>query len=674
MTKTATLLLLSSIMLVYSCKQSSIIWLDQMDIRLMASGWREAGINQSVYRDSLKIGGKTYTRGVGTHATSTYLVDLGGKGKSFSAKVGVDDQAGESASVAFYVVGDKKTLWESPVLKKGDPAVSCIVNIQGIRRLGLLVTEADDGKRDDAADWADAFISYSGISPAPVVPVAEEEIILTPPVPDSPIINGPARYGVRPGSPVLYRIPATGKRPIEFSAEGLPAGLSLDQGSGIITGKLNTRGSYKLMLHAGNEAGKDSRSFCITVGDTLALTPPMGWNSWYIHYDRVSDSIMRNAADQMIETRMANYGYQYVNIDDCWMIKAGSDDPEIGGEMRDKSGKLLTNKRFPDMRSMTDYIHSKGLKAGIYISPGPTTCAGYAGSYGFEARDARTFAEWGFDFLKYDWCSYGQLAKGTSTKDYMEPYILMWEELQQLDRDILLNLCQYGMGEVWKWGGRVGHSWRTTGDLGLTTGYGMPGYFYIGRSNAEHWEYARPGAWNDPDYILIGWVGSAFRMGEGKKTALTPNEQYSYMSMWSLMAAPLIFSGDMGKLDPFTLNILCNSEVIEVDQDPLGHQGRIIRETGNELIMVKPMADGSRAIGFFHINTDLEEPADYFDWGERNPIKISIAMDELGLGKSVRIRDLWQQKDLGTFSEVFEAEVPYHGVSFIRAWSVESDE
>ena len=669
------LILLSiTILITSSCNETSTIWLDEMDLQTMNSGWREAGINQSVYRDSLKIGGHLFKRGVGTHATSTYLIDLSGKGVLFSAKVGVDDNAGESASIAFHIVGDKTTLWESPVMKKGDPALLCEVDISGMNKLGLLVTESNDGKRDDAANWVDAWISYTGQTPVPITPVTEEELILTPPAPESPRINGPARYGNRTGSPFLYRIPVTGKRPVEFSVEGLPDGLSLDPVSGIIKGMISERGTYEMIIKAKNESGEDSKTLEIVVGDTLALSPPMGWNSWYIHYDRVSDSIMRNAADQMIETGMADYGYEYVNIDDCWMIKADSDDPDIGGEMRDKDGKLLTNKRFPDMNAMTDYIHSKGLKAGTYISPGPTTCAGYAGSYGHEALDAQTFAGWGFDFLKYDWCSYGRLAQGTTREDYMAPYKVMWNKLQQLDRDIVLNLCQYGMGEVWEWGGQVGHSWRTTGDLGLSTGYGMPGYFQIGRSNAEHWEYARPGAWNDPDYILIGWVGSAFEMGEGKKTDLTPNEQYSYMSMWSLMAAPLIFSGDMGKLDPFTLNILCNSEVIEVNQDPLGRQGKVIRETDSELIMVKELADGSKAVGLFHTTSNLDEPVDYFDWGERSAVSISITTAELSLSESVEIRDLWSQKDLGIFSEVFEAEVPYHGAVFIRVRGSESNE
>jgi alpha-galactosidase len=361
---------------------------------------------------------------------------------------------------------------------------------------------------------------------------------------------------------------------------------------------------------------------------------------------------MRQAADQMIATGMADYGYQYVNIDDCWMIKADSDDPVIGGLMRTEDGQLRTNGRFPDMPAMTGYIHDKGLKAGIYISPGPTTCAGYAGSYGHEQQDAETFAHWGFDFLKYDWCSYGKLVDPKTTEDYIKPYRQMWNILQSLDRDIILNLCQYGMGEVWTWGNQVGNCWRTTGDLGLEKNTELPGFYSIGFSNARHWEYAGPGGWNDPDYILIGWVGDAHHKGIGTPTSLTPDEQYSYMSMWCLMAAPLIFSGDMGRLDEFTLNVLCNHEVIAVDQDSLGRQARILRQSDQELILAKEMANRSMTLGLFNLRPD--------------PAVIEFAWDEAGLSGKRMVRDVWRQRDIGRYEDYFSAQVPSHGVILVR--------
>jgi alpha-galactosidase len=480
---------------------------------------------------------------------------------------------------------------------------------------------------------------------APAATAAEEDaVVLTPAAPSEPRINGPKVYGVRPGSPLLYRIPCTGARPIEFRAKGLPQGLSLDPRTGIIIGRTTEKGTHSAVLTARNAQGTATRELRIVVGDRLALTPPMGWNSWYIHYDRVSDAVLRQAADQMIATGMADYGYQYVNIDDCWMKKRG-DLP-----YRDAAEAVLPNAKFPDMKGLADYIHGKGLKAGIYTSPGPWTCGGYVGAFQHEATDARTFAHWGFDFLKYDWCSYR--AEKPGIDGLKRPYQLMWGELQKLDRDVVFNLCQYGKGDVWKWGGEVGNCWRTTGDLGLERGRGLPGFYSIGMSNARHWENARPGAWNDPDYILIGWVGDAFSMGAGHKTTLAPNEQYSYMSMWSLMAAPLIFSGDMAKLDPFTLNILCNHEVIGVDQDPLGKQARILRQDVGELVLVKDLEDGAKAAGIFNLRP--------------HPARMAVTWAELGLDGKQSVRDLWRQKDIGLVDGRYEANVPGHGVMLLR--------
>ncbi len=233
-----------------------------------------------------------------------------------------------------------------------------------------------------------------------------------------------------------------------------------------------------------------------------------------------------------------------------------------------------------------------------------------------------------------------------------KPYRLMWGELQKLDRDMVFNLCQYGMGEVWKWGGEVGNCWRTTGDLGLESGAGLPGFYKIALSNAQHWQDARPGGWNDPDYILIGWVGDAHHMGQGTPTALTPNEQYSYMSLWCLMASPLIFSGDMARLDPFTLNVLCNAELIDVDQDPLGKQARIVRRTAGELVLSKLIEDGSTVVGLFNLGPE--------------PARLSVSWSDLGLTGPQRVRDLWRQKDLSDARESYAAQIPRHGVLVVR--------
>ena len=501
-----------------------------------------------------------------------------------------------------------------------------------------------------------ALVSMAAAGPCTAAAAdAASAQILTPKPGPAPKINGPAVYGVRPGHDFIYRIPATGERPMKFSAKGLPKPLQLDAATGIITGKTPAkRGEYAVELSASNKHGQSTRRFKLVVGDTLALTPPMGWNDWYTHYARVTDKLMRQAADTMIASGMADYGYQYVNIDDCWMTKPGSPIDELAGAPRDAAGAILPNRRFPDMPGLAAYIHSRGLKAGLYTSPGPKTCAQFTGTLNHEEVDARTFAAWGFDFLKYDWCSYGQVVKAKTVAEFRAPYDLMGGILQKLDRDVFFNLCQYGMGDVWNWGGDAGgHSWRTTGDLGLEKSSKLPGFYSIGFKNAQHAGIVRPGRWNDPDYILIGSVGDAFNIdAPAKRTTLTPDEQYSYMSMWSLMSSPLFFSGDMGALDEFTLNVLCNAEVIDVDQDALGKQGRIIRKSEDEFILAKPLEDGSLAVGLFNLS--------------ESPRKIEVSWKDLGLSAKQRVRDVWRQKDLGSAEGSYGADTPRHGVTFVR--------
>lgn len=624
--------------------KSETVLLSSLDITKMSAGWGETIANKSIQEKTLTIAGKAFETGVGTHANSVMYINLNKGTKSFSAFVGVDDEVnGKVGSVKFRIFGDGRELFNSGVIKAGEPAKKVEVDLRGVGIMVLITTSAGDGISYDHANWADAKFEVVGKAPVAVDMPKEEAVILTPKPGPKPRINGPKVYGSRPGNPFIYRIPATGDRPMKFSANGLPSSLKLDKDTGIITGNSPAKaGEYAVTLKAVNKSGKDTRQFKIVVGDTLALTPPMGWNSWYIHYNRVTDADMRAAADVMIESGMADFGYQYVNIDDCWSKKK-NDLP-----YRDQDGTILPNEKFPDMKSLTDYIHSKGLKAGTYTSPGPWNCAGYTGSFDHELQDAVTFARWGFDFLKYDWCSYGQKAKDRSTAELMKPYEKMGDILKTLDRDVVLNLCQYGMGQVWKWGGEVGgHCWRTTGDLGL-----MSGYLEVGLSNARHYEYAKPGQWNDPDYILIGWVGNAHGMGEGKQTPLTGNQQYQYMSMWSLMAAPLIFSGDMTKLDDFTINVLCNAEIIDVNQDSLGKQGRIIKQTEDYFVMVKDMEDGSKAVGLFNTS----------------PIEGVVAVDlkEIGIEGKCKVRDLWRQKDIGTVKDTFETKVPTRGVVMVR--------
>ncbi|MDX9880594.1 MAG: putative Ig domain-containing protein [Prolixibacteraceae bacterium] len=494
--------------------------------------------------------------------------------------------------------------------------------------------------------------------------VNREYEIYTPAPKPQPRINGPLVYGCRPGHPFLYRIPCQGERPVRFSVKGLPPELNLDPSTGIITGTAPAKGEYDLLIRASNSKGRDERKLKIVAGDKLALTPPMGWNHWYAHYNRVTDKTIREAADVMIDMGMADVGYQYVNIDDCWMNSSQNSDSTRVGRLRDEDGNILPNSNFPDMKALTGYIHGKGLKAGLYTSPGPLTCGAYAGTYGHEEQDARRFAEWGFDFLKYDWCSYGHIALGGKPDDkdlksccleaktleaHQYPYRLMGEILKRQNRDIVLNLCQYGWANVWEWGEEVGgHCWRTGGDLGFE----LDRIFDVALRNSKHREYSKPGAWNDPDYIQIGWIGSAASAGLPEPTKMPANMQYAYMSLWCLMASPLIYSGDMSKLDEFTLNVLCNPEVIDIDQDPLGECGLVMQQTDSLFLMVKNLYDGSKAVGLFNRG--------------KNPSDMTVRWDQLQIeGKHV-VRNLWRQKDIGVFNGEFSAEVPPQGVVMVK--------
>jgi alpha-galactosidase len=649
----------------FETSSTDTVWLDELDLSPVKQGWRRPTIGKSVSGGPLEMHGKVYERGVGSSAYATILVELDGKAERFQAVVGIDDAAGKDdgpgihGSVVIRVGGEKEWLYESHILTGGRDPVKLDIDISGLKRMVIILDDAGDGSRHDHVNLANAKFIVSGISPTVVGSFDfpdEEPIILTPPAPREPRINGPAIFGVRPGSPFIYRIPTSGDRPMHFSSKGLPAGLKLDAEKGIVTGVISSREekTYEVTWIAENSQGRDESRFRIAVGQTLSLTPQMGWNHWYTHYNRVTEALMREAADVMVSSGMADVGYSYVNIDDCWMNAPEHFDEKRIGPLRDGDGNILSNYYFPDMKGMVDHIHSKGLKAGLYSSPGPLTCAGFSGSFEYEEQDAQLFATWEFDFLKYDWCSYR--AKDNSLDEMKKPYIKMGDILKKQNRDIVLNICQYGRGDVWKWGREVGgHSWRTAGDLG----YEISNYHKVARLNATYAEYAGPGAWNDPDYLLIGTVGNVHdERGEPKPCGLSPNQQYSYISLWSLMASPLFFTGLMSELDPFTLNLLCNTEVIAINQDALGDQGELVIERKGTEIWRKELEDGSMAIGMFNANRYWQE-------------EVSFQWHELGLSGAQKLRDLWRQTDLGVFEEGYSLTLPRNGVLLLRIWPAE---
>ncbi|HEU5337199.1 MAG TPA: glycoside hydrolase family 27 protein [Terriglobales bacterium] len=354
----------------------------------------------------------------------------------------------------------------------------------------------------------------------------------------------------------------------------------------------------------------------------LAATPPMGWNSWNHFACKVTAADVRAAADRIASNGMKAAGYTYVNIDDCWQGK------------RDAQGNIHTNARFGDMKALADYVHSKGLKIGIYSSPGPKTCAGYEGSYGHEEQDAQQYAAWGFDYLKYDWCSASKVYKPSQMP---EVYKKMHDALVKTGRPIVFSLCQYGLGRVWRWGASVGGNlWRTTEDISDR----YDSMSVIGFQQAGLQSFAGPGHWNDPDMLEVGNGG------------MSHDEYITHMSLWSLLAAPLLAGNDLSKVSPADLAILTNKEVIAVDQDPKGVQGHRVAEEGPLEVWAKPLSDGGYAVGLFNRG---ESP---------NPVTLNLR--EIGITGAAHIRDLWAHRDLGSFSGQYTATVPRHGAVMLK--------
>jgi hypothetical protein len=311
------------------------------------------------------------------------------------------------------------------------------------------------------------------------------------------------------------------------------------------------------------------------------------------------------------------------------------------------------------MKGLADYVHDYGMKLGIYSSPGPKTCGGYLGSWEYEVQDVELWADWGIDYLKYDWCSYGGIAIDNSLDELQKPYLHMRKVLDEAGRDIVYSLCQYGMGRVWEWGAEVGGDlWRTTGDITDT----WASLSSIGFSQDVCSAYAGPSAWNDPDMLVVGKVGWGPNLHD---TRLTPDEQYTHISLWCLLSAPLLIGCDIAQLDDFTLNLLTNDEVLAVDQDPLGQQARKIKDENGRQVWVKQLEDGSLAVGLFF--TGYNSPAEAFAWDEQNPVAdVTVSWAELNITGNHLVRDLWRQKDIGSFDAGFSATVNYHGVVLVR--------
>ena len=636
-----------------AAKAGRIIRVEDMDISMMQQGWGNPTKNKSVGGNTLSVGGKTFQHGIGTHAESVFHINLKKAAATFTAKVGLDDEATKRGAVIFEVLVDGKTKARTPVMRVGDPAREIHVKLRGAKELTLLVLPGVTGNDYDHADWLNPVITLvAGATARPVAlppyPGAHDYPVIASGDPEMPEFHGPRVFGATPGHDFLFRVPFTGKAPVSLSAVGLPDGLMMDD-KGIITGKINKTGEYKVKLTAKNASGTAHRTLRLVAGEhKLALTPQMGWNSWNAYGMANDAKRTRAAADAMVKSGLAAKGFMYINIDDGWQNGRTAD------------GEIKTTEKFGDMKSIADYVHSHGLRFGVYSSPGPKTCGGHTGSFGHEVQDAHTYARWGVDYLKYDWCSYSEEApKHPDLEQFIKPYRIMGEALRKSGRDIFFSLCQYGMGHVWTWAGKSpvwGNSYRISGDINdswgamISNGFGSDGRLF---------PFAGPGYWNDPDMLVVGW--GYFEDGPLHWTKLTPHEQLTHITLWCMLSAPLLLGCDLEKLNKFTTDLMTNTEVLSVNQDELGVQAQRVDRQGFAEVWARPLWDGTVAVAIFN-RGPVPRTATIPSWDMIDPV---LRRGEKSMRGKQPLRDLWQRKNLGIETS-FSATIPLHGVIMLK--------
>lgn len=526
--------------------------------------------------------------------------------------------------------------------------------------------------------------------------------ILTPPPPAAPRLTGATIFGVRPGKPLRFRVSATGANPLVFSATGLPAGVSIDPATGWLDGRAPaTPDDIVVTVSATNSHGSATRALTLRVGDTLALTPPMGWNSWYVHSEGVSDAAVREIAVALREKGLTEHGWTYLNIDDCWM---GTRDPETKA--------IQPNNKFGDMRALATFVNAQGLKLGIYSTPWLSTYAGYIGGSGdnaegdytayylpeserenphqlfgryprgirlglarvgpvwFVDRDARQFAVWGIDYVKYDWKEWTLApaadGDGVWPDDNLPQHKTLASGLTQrvhhdfraVDRDILISLSPNHDAHEDTFVPGYCNLWRLTPDIEahwpcLKAPFDM----------ADRLALTRPGAYGDLDMLQIGPLGKPNRAEVVfTPSPLTPAEQYFQVTLWCILTQPLLLSCHIPTMDAFDLSLVSNDEVLAVNQDALCRQGvRVAHEPGVWEIWAKDLADGGLALAFFNLadsDRDLAVTAAQLGLAPRPPASPAPVL-----------RDLWRQRDAGPLSETFAVRVSPHGAALFKVSS-----
>lgn len=499
-------------------------------------------------------------------------------------------------------------------------------------------------------------------------PAPATGIRLTPPIAEKPSINGAKVYGTHPNTNIIFRIAASGKKPLTYSAKGLPKGVVINAKTGILQGKIAKKGDYPLRITVKNAQGSDTDTITLKIGDTLCLTPPMGWNSWYSYSESISQKHVEKIAQLMEETGLTQHGWSYVNIDDCWQGVRGG-----------KYNAIQPNNKFTDMKAMSDVLHKKGIKLGLYSSPWISTYAGYiggsspnkegtydslalpadkrnhptqffgrwpglhnlkldhTGEFWFFDKDAKQWAEWGVDYVKIDW-----------KPNDIPTTERIFNDLKNSGRSIALSLSNAAPYENMEGLSKFANVTRTTGDIHDSWG-SIKG---IGFGQEKWQQFIKPGHWCDPDMLQVGKLGKPNNANlTFNPTRLSPDEQYTQLSLWALLSAPLLNSCDLSDLDDFTFGLLCNDDIIAVDQDPAANPAKKIFDKDGFQIWSKELSNGSLAVGFFNHNEDKKT--------------LTVTPEQLGNANRTQLRDLWKRQNIGSLGKDFSIELNPHGASMI---------
>ena len=669
------------------------VLLSELDLSKAVQGFGKPQADRSVDGHPLTLHGQTFAHGFGTHSPGILVIDLRGGTRRFTATVGIDDEVPDGkGSANFEVLGDKnKLLWQSGIQRKGQIPQTVDLDLTGVHQIILRVTTGGDGFEYDHADWADARFTVTGLSPRTLEwkPSGIQPTIAMPITIPAPHIHPPAVVGFRTGTPLLWTLPVTGERPMKFVAKGLPNGLTLNPTTGIISGTVAKDGEYPVQVTVQNEEGKDARTIHLLAGQSVAATPPMGWNSYDAFGDSVTeDETLANA--RYVQLHLLPYGWDTVVVDYRWYDASphanNSQTKAFAPLTMDANGRLLpAPNRFPSaavevgghgFKALAEKVHAMGMKFGIHIMRGiprnavvanlliegstytaseaantQDTCPWCPDMYGvrgatpagraYYASLFRLYASWGVDIVKMD---------DTSSPYHTDEIEAVHSAIGRCGRSLVYSLSpgetpieqgKHVAGHANMWRG-LGDLWDNWNDLNHAFEVGARWPAFVGR-----------GHWPDPDMLPLGRLSVSNRsVGTDRQSKFTKPEQMTLMSLWSLLPAPLMVGADLPANDPWTLALLTNPDVLAVDQDSLGAAGRPIFSKDEWQVWAKEMADGSRAIGLFN-RSDFDET-------------LTVTAADLGLSGRYTFRDLWQRKDLGDFPGQLTTTVPAHGVALFQ--------